>query len=357
MALVNSRMNRLGAFAASAAIGGTYAWTCYYRRPLSSLADPELVNQARRPVGDLSAGDGTVSMSSSHSSFFEDTVPAKVSRAFTLSIVTGMCQAYLSMAGVSVEGLKRFHKYLDDSEATGRPILTVSNHMSVYDDPIIVSFIAPFSFHTTQTYRHRWGGCSEEICFKNKALASFFGSGKVLPIWRGGGLSQPMFAELANHLCVPGSWVHLFPEGCICQRQLNHSDVPSRRRSYMRWGVGKMIARAYVNNELRHAPLLLPFFHEGLEKAVPLKEDDGTSLRVFPKLKSESGENISIKIRFGEPIEYADLLESFIKSNGTDPLTRAWDQPDTKEALELYSTISARVYERLLELDTRATLH
>jgi hypothetical protein len=39
----------------------------------------------------------------------------------------------------------------------------------------------------------------------------FFASGKVLPIERGAGLTQPAMA-LAARLAAGGEWLHLFPE-------------------------------------------------------------------------------------------------------------------------------------------------
>jgi monolysocardiolipin acyltransferase len=334
----------VGASATTGAIA--MAWSAYTRRPLSHLADPGALDDQRRP--------SSTAVVDTHDSRAADSLLHVATRAATLFVVTAASRAYLEATGVSVLGLDAFHTHLAAAARTGRPVLTVSNHMSVYDDPIILSYIAPRAAYTTAPWRHRWGGCSEEICFKHPALAAFFGAGKVLPVWRGGGLSQPMFAELADHLCVPGSWVHLFPEGCICQRHLNHSDVPARRRPYLRWGVGKMIARAHAQNKPEHAPVVVPFFHQGLEQAMPLREDDGTSLRVVPRLTGDDGVSpIRVRITFGEIIACGDLVDAFLAAHGKEALISGWDSPDTEEALQLYSAIAARVHRRMSEIDPR----
>ena len=349
------------------------AWSAYTRRPLSHVADPDVLDERRHPVS-LSAAAPTnthgaatspapvalpsnttaTNATNKHDSHSDDSLLHVAARAATLSVITALSRAYLEITGVSVIGLDTFHAHLEAAELTGRPVLSVSNHMSVYDDPIILSYIAPRAAYTTAPRRHRWGGCSEEICFSHPALSAFFGAGKVLPVWRGGGLSQSMFAELADHLCVPGSWVHLFPEGCICQRHFNHSDVPARRRPYLRWGVGKMIARAHAQNATEHAPVIVPFFHEGLEQAMPLKENDGTSLRVLPRLTGDDGASpIRVRITFGEAITCCDLVDAFVAAHGKDALVCAWESPDTEEALQLYSAIAARLHSKMLEMDPR----
>ena len=58
----------------------------------------------------------------------------------------------------------------------------------------------------------RWGGCAEDVCFRNKAMAAFVGMGKVLPIWRGGGLGSDMFRDFAAQL-VPGEGINKGHQG------------------------------------------------------------------------------------------------------------------------------------------------
>ena len=333
------------------------AYTTYQRRPFSTFNEPELYHhdhQLLHPV------DREKSNENKFRSFQVDTISSKIVRSLTLSAVTGLCRAYLSTCNVEIINLDKFHAILNQSwEAAqrqdyenGRPVLTVSNHMSTIDDPIIISRIAPMAMLAPSgVKRHRWGGCSEEICFKTTALASFFGAGKVLPIWRGGGLQQEMFEELGMHL-QPGGWVHLFPEGGICQHRLNRSDVPVRRRTYMRWGVGKMIAKS------KHRPIIVPFFHSGMEKALPLDEETGATLRWAPKM------GVEMRIVFGDPIVVDDLLDAFVAKYGREGLETPWEGQgveggqvgeveEEEHVLELYAALTERVHLKMQELDER----
>ncbi len=357
----------------AAALAGGYGYTCYSRRPLSPVADPARFDAAhrlrppprRRRAADADAADGNLPAAPTPSpprrSFRAPTLASDLASAFTLAASTALCQAYLATCDVSIERLDAFRALLADARRDGAPVLTVSNHMSTVDDPVIVSTLVPLAdaLRSPRAFAqgHRWGGCSEEICFKNRALASFFGAGKVLPVWRGGGISQDMFAELAAHLEVPGRWVHLFPEGTICQQRLLRADVPSRRRDYLRWGVGKMVARATVAVGAGRGgadgrgggpgPIVVPFYHDGLERALPLEEGTGASLRRLPKL------GVPVRIRFGPPIPTADLVEAYVSRHGTAALEAPWDAPEPPELLQLYADIADRVRGAMEALDLR----
>jgi len=331
----------------------TYAYITYDCRPFSTYNDPEQYHADHRTILPTTPRSNP---GKEFRSTRDESLSASLMRSFTLSAITGLCRAYLSTCDVNIEGLETFHTILQQSREPlpssttasstfttafqGRPVLTVCNHMSTIDDPIILSRLAPVSAYTNHPERHRWGGCSEEICFKHPLLASFMGSGKVLPIWRGGGLKQEMFEELAAHV-VPGAWVHLFPEGCIGQRHLNRSDVPERRRTYMRWGVGKMIAKAKVR------PVIVPFYHDGMEQALPLHAETGATVRFIPKT------GVTINVVFGTPIEVEDLMEAFVKAHGREELDLPWNHDDSDHVLKLYSKIALRVQEKMQELDHR----
>ena len=349
-----------------------YAYITYERRPLSPLNEPELYHTNHQR---LHPSDRSKPLSETFRSFRQDSISSNIMRSFTLSAITGLCRFYLSSCNVNIQGLEQFHDILQHSWSAAdlsandtdsaalklnnnstsaltstststsstlfvrRPVLTVSNHMSTLDDPIILSRIAPLSC-LSDVKKHRWGGCSEEICFTSAVAASFFGSGKILPVWRGGGLSQEMFQELALHL-VPGSWVHVFPEGTVCQKHFNYSSSKNRRRSYTRWGVGKMIAKAKVR------PIVVPFYHDGLEEALPLFDDIGKSVRTFPKV------GVDINVIFGEPIVVDDLLDAFEDRWGKEALAEPWEIPEDDHTLQLYSAIAERIQERMKKMDQR----
>ncbi|KAG8373565.1 hypothetical protein BUALT_Bualt11G0037700 [Buddleja alternifolia] len=130
----------------------------------------------------------------------------------------------------------------------GVPLLTVSNHMSTLDDPVMWGLK---DFPTTDAKLGRWVLAAEDICFRNPVLSYLFRVGKCIPITRGGGIYQEHMNEALDRL-IDGAWLHTFPEGKVCQE-----DAPIRR---LKWGTASLIARAPVT------PIVLPIVHCGFEK-------------------------------------------------------------------------------------------
>ncbi|CAN0532905.1 unnamed protein product [Ectocarpus sp. 12 AP-2014] len=60
----------------------------------------------------------------------------------------------------------------------GEPLLTVANHASTLDDPAVMAVLLPWDI-VVRPRLMRWSVCSQEICFETRAIASFFGAGKV----------------------------------------------------------------------------------------------------------------------------------------------------------------------------------
>ncbi|EYU25684.1 hypothetical protein ABFS82_11G108700 [Erythranthe guttata] len=161
----------------------------------------------------------------------------------------------------------------------GVPLLTVANHMSTLDDPLMWGFK---DFPITDPELGRWVLAAEDICFKNPVLSYFFRIGKCIPITRGGGIYQEHMDEALDRL-TDGAWVHTFPEGKVCQE-----DAPIRR---LKWGTASLIARAPVT------PIVLPIFHRGFEKVMPENYMFGRR-PPFPLCKKD------IEIYIGEPIVF-----------------------------------------------------
>lgn len=83
------------------------------------------------------------------------------------------------------------------------PLITVSNHMSTLDDPLMWGFRG---FPTTDARLARWVLAAEDICFKNTVLTYFFRLGKCIPITRGAGIYQEHMNEALDRLS-DGGWV------------------------------------------------------------------------------------------------------------------------------------------------------
>jgi monolysocardiolipin acyltransferase len=216
-------------------------------------------------------------------------------------------------AGNTVELLDR-HR-LDDLILNDReddtPLITVANHTSTLDDPGLVSAILPWGARVSHR-RMRWGICTEEICFANPGLGSFFAAGKALPIQRGGSIHQKGLATLLDKL-NRGDWVHVFPEGRVWQEGgtplrdaegrwcsgSGRCSLPHVKVGPMKWGIGKLIANA------EKTPIVLPYFHMGMNDVMP--QDANNQLFGPPQFFV----NTRITVKFGEPVVVADLLDKY----------------------------------------------
>ncbi|KAF5727644.1 N-acylphosphatidylethanolamine synthase [Tripterygium wilfordii] len=164
------------------------------------------------------------------------------------------------------------------SRPPGVPLITVSNHMSTLDDPLMWGFKG---FPITDPDLGRWVLAAEDICFKNAVYSYFFRLGKCIPITRGGGIYQEHMNEALDRLSE-GAWLHTFPEGKVSQE-----DAPIRQ---LKWGTASLIVRSPIT------PIVLPIVHQGFEKVMP--ENFFLGRRPpFPLWKK------NINIIVGEPIE------------------------------------------------------
>ncbi|KAL8231794.1 hypothetical protein R6Q57_001572 [Mikania cordata] len=211
------------------------------------------------------------------------------------------------------------------SRPSGVPLITVSNHMSTVDDPVMWGFKG---FPTCNADLQRWVLAAEDICFKNTVLSYFFRLGKCIPITRGGGIYQENMTEALERLS-DGEWLHTFPEGKVCQE-----DEPIRR---LKWGTASLIARAPVT------PIVLPIVHHGFEKVMPEKY-------IFGRRPPVPLWNKEIKIIVGEPIEFdiAELKQSaiFTSRNSSSFSNEGWPPfGPLDEAAQrcLYIDISKRI--------------
>eukprot|EP00250_Pteridium_aquilinum_P008522 c18011_g1_i2 orf=28-945(+) len=139
---------------------------------------------------------------------------------------------------------------LVNSRPPGTPLITVSNHMTTLDDPLMWGIKGLSS----DPKLARWVLTADDICFTNPIFSYFFRLGKCIPITRGAGIYQPHMYEALERL-NEGDWVHTFPEGKISQE-----NGPIRR---LKWGIASLIARSLVS------PIVLPICHSGFEKVMP----------------------------------------------------------------------------------------
>eukprot|EP00953_Heterococcus_sp_UTEX-ZZ885_P014942 8431-Heterococcus_DN1.PRE.1 len=157
-----------------------------------------------------------------------------VARFCTISTVAAISKTVLGKLNSTTvvdddryKNLIQLIKYRPES----KPLLTVSNHCSTLDDPTLFATLVPWSVDL-RPKQMRWTICSEELCFMNAFTSMFFGSGKVLPIRRGGSIDQPLLLNFSRRLAA-GRTVQTGHVGGRMGK--NEAQIGS-----LKWGVGKM---------------------------------------------------------------------------------------------------------------------
>ena len=134
--------------------------------------------------------------------------------------------------------------------SSGRGLLSFSNHVSLFDDPLLIS-----SLGITDHKDIRWIAADHKNFFGNNLKGLIYSAGKCVPIIRGGGLDQPGFDFLIERL-RQGDWVHIFPEGGRSREPNGRLQLP------LKIGIGKLIYEA--------RPLVIPFYHYGMHDVLPI---------------------------------------------------------------------------------------
>jgi len=205
------------------------------------------------------------------------------------------CKLFLrTSVNLTVHNAAVLHRLVME-RAGDKPLLTISNHTSTLDDPLIWGALLPFSIIVAEWGRRmRWTLGAEEVIFTNPLFRAFFRHGKVLPIRRGEGITQPAM-EMALDLMAGGQWLHVFPEGKVCPDSAQLGEK-------LRWGVGRLVSEAPVK------PIVLPIIHRGMERIRPFEQ--GWTIR--------HGESLDITV--GDPIDMAEHYQELKGEN--EQLTR-----------------------------------
>ena len=149
-----------------------------------------------------------------------------------------------------LEDHARFAALSSPAKREGRGLLTFSNHVSLLDDPFIVSNFGLGSYDEI-----RWVAADATNFFGGWLRGVIFSAGKCVPLVRGWGEEQLGFHFLRERLRA-GDWVHLFPEGGRTR------DPEARLRRPFKSGIGRLL------DETR--PWALPFSHLGMRAVLPI---------------------------------------------------------------------------------------
>ncbi|KAG5190723.1 hypothetical protein JKP88DRAFT_266791 [Tribonema minus] len=191
-----------------------------------------------------------------------------LTRRLLFLVGTVGCKALLQVANTCrITKDEHYAAFLRAVEARGNgtPLITVSNHACPLDDPCMLAALMPFRLAALKPELMRFTICSQDICFNNGVLESFFGAAKVMPIARGEGIDQRLLQNMQRRL-ASGAWCHIFPEGsCFQTGSLSGRTGEGRQRlGRLKWGVGKLIAHAPC------PPVVFPLFHTGMQGVTPL---------------------------------------------------------------------------------------
>ncbi|KAF9084094.1 hypothetical protein BGX23_010848 [Mortierella sp. AD031] len=240
-------------------------------------------------------------------------------------------------AYTAVYNMNPFLKILYDSHRT-RPILTVTNHASTADDPLLWGAL-PWKCYWTPTRTIRYALGAQELCYPNKPVGHFFRFGQIVPIIRGNGVYQPAIDKSIN-LLRTGRWVHIFPEG-----KINQTDQLIR----LKWGVGRIlmeyggstIAEGGKPMDEVEMPIVVPIYHLGMEDILRLYPNNDSP--IFPKL------GMPLTIVFGEPIEFGSVMQEYKEGTIGEVEARVKMTEKVFEALEELKLVALRLQKEQAE--------
>lgn len=188
------------------------------------------------------------------------------------------------MKETRIEGLPLLLDLVEQGRDRNRGLLTISNHISTLDDPMLWGMM-PFSTYL-DTSKARWTLGAADILFTNRLIAPLFHHGQVIKTIRGDGIYQPAI-DLAIDKLNNFQWVHIFPEG-----KVNQPVQVGPRSHYellrFKWGISRLVL------ETKMEPIVLPIWLQGFDKVMP----DGrpSPWNLLPRL------NQSLSIKISDPI-------------------------------------------------------
>lgn len=203
----------------------------------------------------------------------------------TIGLLGGLSRLFLTRLSDTVVYTEResMSSLMKTCHSNKQPLITVSNHMSCLDDPMLWGALLSAKSLWTQWDSIRWIPGAEENCYNSRATNFVMSLGKVMACRRGDGVYQPCMDFAVERLNL-GESVHLYVEG-----KVNVSPTLPR----IKWGVGRLVA------ECERPPVIVPFVHRGMATLLPIKPCGASTWLPLPFKK--------ISIMVGNPI-YTDKI-------------------------------------------------
>ncbi|KAG1874781.1 acyltransferase-domain-containing protein [Suillus subalutaceus] len=198
---------------------------------------------------------------------------------------SGLCSITVSNLHILLDALRN-----DERRRNGQGVVTVANHISTLDDPLVWGTLPTELYLNSNTTR--WSLGASDIMFTNPLFSAFFRKGQVLETFRGNGIFQPSI-DIAIKQLNEGHWVHLFGEGKVNQPPDYPRTNGVARLPRFKWGVGRILMETAV------PPLIIPMWLTGFDKLMP--EHRSFPYKYFPRL------GIRLGVVFGNPISVEEI--------------------------------------------------
>ncbi|KAG8705156.1 hypothetical protein FRC11_009269 [Ceratobasidium sp. 423] len=192
---------------------------------------------------------------------------------------------------VKIHGLHHLDDAMNETGRKDRGIITVANHISVVDDPLVWGAL-PTARYILSPRNMRWTLGASDIMFTNSVYNWFFRNGQVIETVRGAGVHQPA-VDFAVAKLNSGAWVHVFPEGKVNQESCRAGGQLLR----FKWGVGRLIMST------TKTPVVIPMHISGLHKVMP----EPRRFKFLPR----PGHHISIT--FGDPTALTQQVDNLVQ--------------------------------------------
>ncbi|KAJ2855335.1 Lyso-phosphatidylcholine acyltransferase, partial [Coemansia asiatica] len=176
------------------------------------------------------------------------------------------------------------HKLTDivEDPLRDRPVITIANHESAMDDPVMWGMLPARMRWRPSTMR--WTLGARELLYRGPVSNAFFALGQTIPTVRGDGIYQ-LAVEIALQRLAENQWLHVFPEG-----RVNQTD----RLLRLKWGVGRMVM------ESERTPVVIPMIIRGMREVLPMYQP-------IPLPRPNPFSSV-FYMRVGDPIDFAEQL-------------------------------------------------